>query len=63
MAQVKPTQKPYIVICEPDLAKLENRVSSMILKGYKPQGSMSIQLEHNEEYYYQPMLLVRKVTA
>ncbi len=57
MAQSQPMQKPYIVICEPELSNLENRVCDLISKGYKPQGSLVIMLEHNEQYYYQPMLL------
>ena len=62
MAQTKPI-RPYIVICEPDLSKLENSVGELMRKGYRPHGSMVIQIEHNEEYYYQPMLLARTAPA
>ncbi len=52
--------KPYIVLCEQDLSRLENRVNELIMKGYKPHGSLVIVEEHSELYHYQPMLL-RKV--
>lgn len=48
--------KAYIVVCESQLATLETRVMELILKGYRPHGSMSVQEEHTEIYYYQPML-------
>ncbi|GEM_PF-3410398 len=60
MAQTNSPIKPYIVICEQDLSRLENRVNELIMKGYKPHGSLVIQVEHNEQYHYQAMLL-RKV--
>jgi hypothetical protein len=48
--------KAYIVVCESQLAILENRVMELILKGYRPHGSMTLNEEHNEIYYYQPMI-------
>ncbi|MEY3219485.1 MAG: hypothetical protein RIT27_842 [Pseudomonadota bacterium] len=48
--------KAYIVVCESQLATLETRVMELILKGYRPHGSLSIQEEHSEIYFYQPML-------
>jgi len=48
--------KAYIVVCESQLATLESRVMELILKGYRPHGSLSIQEEHSEIYFYQPML-------
>jgi len=60
MAQKASTIKPYIVICEQDLSRLENRVNELIMKGYKPHGSLVITEERSDQYYYQPMLL-RKV--
>ncbi len=50
-------KKPFVVICEPEIAGLENKVSDLIRQGYIPSGSMVIELEHNEHYYYQPMVL------
>lgn len=54
----KPPQqaKAYIVVCESQLATLESRVMELILKGYRPHGSMSVHEEDPEIYYYQPML-------
>jgi hypothetical protein len=50
-------KKPYLVVCEPEIARLENSVALLMKQGYRPHGSMVIQLERDEHYYYQPMIL------
>lgn len=52
----KANKKPYLIACESDPGTLENTVCKLIVQGYRPHGSLSIQTERNEEYYYQPML-------
>ncbi|MEM7016450.1 MAG: DUF1737 domain-containing protein [Pseudomonadota bacterium] len=57
MSDTPNEQKPYIVLCEPELSALEDAVSELIAQGYRPHGDMTIQPEREELYFYQPMVL------
>jgi hypothetical protein len=50
-------KKPYLIVNARETADLENTVSKLILQGYRPHGSMIIQVERDEAYYYQPLVL------
>ena len=56
-APKKLQKKPFLVVSERETAALENTVSKLILQGYHPHGSMVIQVERDEAYYYQTMVL------
>lgn len=55
--------KPYVVLCESDLSRLEEQVGRLIVKGYRPHGSLVIQEEHGDWYFYQPMLIAPRPVA
>lgn len=50
-------KKPFLVVSERETAALENTVSKLIMQGYHPHGSMVIQIERDEAYFYQTMVL------
>jgi hypothetical protein len=53
----KVQKKPYLVVSARETAELENTVSKLILQGYRPHGSLLIQVERDEAYYYQALVL------
>ncbi|GEM_PF-5082573 len=55
-AAKKTAKKPYLILFSSETSALENEVSKLILQGYRPHGSLQLQVERDELYFYQPMI-------
>lgn len=61
--QPKKKIKPYIILCESEISRLEDSVTRLMVQGYRPHGSINIQEERGDLYFYQPMLLTARPAA
>jgi len=47
----------YILVEADTSEKLQQQVNALIMKGYRPHGSIAVALSRDYEFYIQPMML------